>query len=119
MKIAVAADGPDLNAGVGHKLGSSQYLIIVDLDSDGFEAVPNPGASGQRGAGMQSVVLAISRDVKAVITGYCSPAVHDQLKANGIEVLLGVSGTVGEVIERYRVRWSPKFGQVAKSGSCP
>lgn len=102
MKIAVAADGPDLHAGAGHKLGASQYLIIVDLDSGGFEAVPNPGASGQRDAGMQAVVLAISRDVKAVVTGYCSPAVHAQLKANGIEVLLGLSGTVEEVIERYR-----------------
>jgi predicted Fe-Mo cluster-binding NifX family protein len=102
MKIAIAADGMDLSAEVGHKLGASQYLIIVDLDSGDFEAVPNPGASGQRGAGMQAVVLAISRDVKAVLTGYCSPAVQKQFKANGIEVLVGVSGVVRDVIEKYK-----------------
>jgi predicted Fe-Mo cluster-binding NifX family protein len=102
VKIAIAADGPDLSAEVGHRLGASQYLIIVDLDSGGFEAVPNPGASGQHGAGMQAVVLAISRDVRAVLTGYCSPAVQDQFRANEIEVVTGVSGTAGEVIERYR-----------------
>jgi len=102
MKIAIAADGMDLSAEVEHKLGASRYLMIVDLDSGDYEAVPNPGASGQRGAGMQAIVLAISRDVKAVVTGYCSPVAQEQLKANGIEVLLGVSGTVKEVIESYK-----------------
>jgi len=102
VKIAIAADGPDLSAEVGHRLATSRYLTIVDLNSGDFEAVTNPGASGQRGAGMQATVLAISRDVKAVLTGYCSPTVQDQLKANGIEVLTGVSGTVREVIKRYR-----------------
>jgi predicted Fe-Mo cluster-binding NifX family protein len=109
MKIAIATDGPDLNAEVGHKFGTSQYLTIFDLDSGDFEAVPNPGATGQRGAGMQAIVLAISRDVKAVLTAYCSPAVHDQLRANGIEVLTGVSGTVNEVVGKY------KKGNIEKS----
>jgi predicted Fe-Mo cluster-binding NifX family protein len=98
VKIAIAAHGSDLSAEVGHRLGASQYLIIVDVDSGGFEAVTNPGASGQRGAGMQATVLAISRDVKSVLTRYCSPAVQDQLKANGIEVLTGVSGTLGRFV---------------------
>ena len=39
MKIAIAADVPDLSAEVGHRLGASQYLIIVNLDSGDFEAV--------------------------------------------------------------------------------
>ena len=102
MKIAISADGPNLEAKVGHKLGTSQYLVIVDVETEDFEAVPNPGASGQRGAGMQAVVLAISRDVKAVLTGYCSPTAYNQLRANGIEVLTGLSGTVEEIVEKYK-----------------
>ena len=31
MKIAIAADGPDLNAEVGHKFGASQYLRLSIL----------------------------------------------------------------------------------------
>jgi len=102
MKIAISADGPSLYAKVGHKFGTSQYLVIVDVESGDFEAVPNPGASGQRGAGMQTVVLAISKDVKTVLTGYCSPNIYNHLKANGIEVLTGLSGTVEEIVEKYK-----------------
>jgi len=60
VKIAISADGSNLNSKVGYKFGTSQYLAIVDLESGDSEAVPNPGASGQRGAGMQAIVLAIS-----------------------------------------------------------
>jgi len=102
VKIAISADTPDLDAKVGHKFGTSQYLIIVDVETGDFEAVPNPGASGQRGAGMQAIILAISRDVKTILTGYCSPTASNQLIANGIEVLTGLSGTVKEVFEKYK-----------------
>jgi len=102
MRIAISADGPNLNAKAGYRFGTSQYLVIVDAESGDFEAVPTPGASTQRGAGMQAIVLAISKDVKTVLTGYYSPTAYNHLKANGIEVLTGVSGTVGEVIEKYK-----------------
>ena len=73
MKIAVSAAGPDLEAKVGHRFGTSEYFLVIDLESNDYEPVSNPGASGQRGSGMQAVVLAISKDVRAVLTGYCSP----------------------------------------------
>jgi len=102
VKIAISANGPNLEAKVGHRFGTSQYLVIVDVETGDFEAVPNPGALGQRGAGMQAIVLAISKGVKTVLTGYCSPNVYNQLKANGIEVLTGLSGTVEEIVEKYK-----------------
>ena len=103
MKIAISADGPNLGAEVGHKLGTSQYLVIVDVETGDFEAVPNPGTSGQCGAGIQSVLLAVSKGVNTIVTGYCSPAIAGQLKASEIEVLTDVGGTVGEVIEKYKM----------------
>ncbi len=102
MKIAIAADGPDLQSTVSNKFGTSQYLVIVDVETGYFEAVPNPGFSGQRGAGVQAVVLAVREDVKSVLTGYCSPPVRGQLMANGIEVLTGLRGRVQEVVEKYK-----------------
>jgi predicted Fe-Mo cluster-binding NifX family protein len=102
MKIAISADGTDLQARVAHRFGASQYLVIVDPGTGYFEAVPNLGTLGQRGAGMHAVVLAVKEGVKAVLTGYCSPAVCSQLTANGIEILTGLSGTVGEVAEKYK-----------------
>ena len=77
MKIAVSSDSAEIEAKVAHKFGTAKYLVIIDLESGDSEAVPNPGASAQRGAGMQAVVLAISKDLKAVLTGYCSPAINN------------------------------------------
>ncbi|MEA1871797.1 MAG: NifB/NifX family molybdenum-iron cluster-binding protein [Chloroflexota bacterium] len=102
MKIAISADGANLEAKVAQKFGISKYLVIIDLDSGDFEAVPNPGVSEQRGAGIQAVMVAISKDARTVLTGWCSPAVHHQLTTNGIEVISGLSGTVGELVEKYR-----------------
>jgi predicted Fe-Mo cluster-binding NifX family protein len=102
MKIAVSADGADLEARVAQRFGLSEYLLIVDLGTGDLETVPNPGASQQRGAGVQAVLLAISKDVKTVLTGWCSPTARHQLTANGIEVISGLSGTAREVVEKYK-----------------
>jgi predicted Fe-Mo cluster-binding NifX family protein len=112
MKIVISAESADLEAEVARRFGTSKYLVIVDLGSGDSEAVPNPGASAQRGAGMQAVVLAISKDVKAVLTGYCSPAINNHLTENGIEVVSGLSDTVGEVVERYKKGDFRKYKEV-------
>ena len=102
MKIAISSEGPDLEAKTANRLGTSQYLIVVDLKTMAVEAVPNPGASAQSGAGVQAVALAVSNEVNTVLTGYCSPIAEGYLSANGIEVLTGISGTVAEVVEKFK-----------------
>lgn len=102
MKIAVSANGPDLEAEVGQRFGVSPYFVIVHRQTMEFEAVPNPGAVGQRAAGIQAVVLAISKEVDAVITGFCSPTAVKYLADNGIDVVTGVKGTVAEAVAQYR-----------------
>jgi predicted Fe-Mo cluster-binding NifX family protein len=102
LRIAISSDKPDLEAKVGRRLGTSKYLIVVDLRTKAFEAVPNSGASGQGSGGIQAMVLAITKKVNTILTGYCSPTAEKYLTANGIEVLTGVSGTVAEVVQQYK-----------------
>jgi len=114
MKIAISADGPDSGAKVAQKLGTARYMIIVDMENGDYEAVQNPVASAQRGAGIQIVLLAVDKGAETIVTGYCSPAIADQLRANGIEVLTGIADTVGEVIEQYRKgEWGKFPGEVS------
>jgi len=68
VKIAISSDGPNLTARVGGKFGTSQYLVTVDVESGEFEAVPKPVDLRHRGAGMQAIVLAVSKDIKTVLT---------------------------------------------------
>ena len=102
MKIAISSEGTNLKAQVGHRFGGSPYLIIIDLDTDNFEAVPNPGPLHQQGAGVQTIVLIFSKGVKVALTGYCSPVARRHLEANGITIFTGVSGTIEEVLKSYK-----------------
>jgi predicted Fe-Mo cluster-binding NifX family protein len=109
LKIAISANGSSLDAQVGHRFGISPYFVIVNPQTMAFEATPNPGAAGQSAAGIQAVVLAISKEVDAVLTGYCSPTAMKHLSDNGIDVLTGIKGTVSEAVAQYmqHVRSTP------------
>ncbi len=102
MKIAMPADGPDLDARVEERFGLASYLLIVDLENGDMEAVPGVANAGQRGAGIRLISIALSRGVGTVLTGYCSPALCSQLEENGVEVIAGVEGKAGEAVERYK-----------------
>jgi predicted Fe-Mo cluster-binding NifX family protein len=102
VKIAISAEGPDLTSQVGHRLGTSPYLIIVDTQTMAFEAVSNPNAGGRGGAGIMAVVLCINKDVDAVLTGNCSPTASRYLSENGVEILTGISSTVADAIRQYK-----------------
>lgn len=108
MKIAVSADGLTLDAKVASRFNTAKYLLIIDIDTSEYEAVPNPFTTGQHGAGIQAIVLAVSKGAKAVLTGYTSPAVVNQFKSSGIEVLTGMTGTVRDAVEQYNMTSSVK-----------
>ena len=120
MKIAVSADSPDLNAKVGFRFGTSKYFVIVDPDTMDFEAVANPGASTYQSSWVQAVVLVISKKVDMVITGYCSSIAIGHLTVNGIQVLSGVEGTVGKVVQMYKkgkLQRQPGVGSSLETGA--
>lgn len=104
MKIAISAEGPDLTAQVGHRFGTSPYLIIVDTQTMAFEAISNPSAGSQGGAGVMAVVLSINKEVDAVLSGYCSPMTTRYLSENGIEVLTAIRATAADAVEQYKKR---------------
>jgi predicted Fe-Mo cluster-binding NifX family protein len=102
VKIFVSANGSTTDASVGQRFGLSPYFIIINPQTMEFEAIPNPGAGEQRAAGMQAVVLAIGKEVDAVLTGFCSPTAMKYLSDNGIDVVTGVKGTVAEAVAKHR-----------------
>lgn len=111
MKIMISAAGPDLTARVGHRFGTSPYLIVVDTQTMAFEAVSNPAADNlQGGAGIMAVVLAISEKVDAVLTGYCSPTARRYLTENGIEVMTGISASAADAVAQFQKRELPGIG---------
>lgn len=103
MKIALSANGPDLEAQVDPRFGRAPYFLIVDPETLECEAVPNQtNLQAPQGAGIQAAALVARYKPAAVLTGHCGPKAFHTLEAAGIDVIVGVEGSVREAVEQYR-----------------
>lgn len=102
MKVAISATGTTLDAAVDPRFGRCSTFVLVETDDMTFEAVDNGNSSLGGGAGIQSAQLMAHNGVKAVLTGNCGPNAHQTLSAAGIDVIVGCSGTVADVVARFK-----------------
>ena len=102
MRIGISTDGPGMDAEVGPRLGTAEYLLVIDSDTMEVEAVHNPGASSLNQAGIQAVILAITHKLDVLLTGYLSPVAEKHLTGNGIRVIRGMSGKAFDAFELCR-----------------
>jgi len=102
MKIVVTATESSLDAQVDPRFGRGAQFLIVETDDMSFEALENPNIAAGGGAGIQSAKLVADKGVQVVLTGHCGPNAFSALEAAGIQVIIGVEGSVREAIEAYK-----------------
>lgn len=102
MRIAISASSPDLSSPVDPRFGRCPYFLFVDPESMEFEAIENPNISSASGVGIQSAQLVAEKGATAVLTGSCGPNAFQTLQAAGVEVIIGVSGTIQEAVAHYK-----------------
>ena len=128
MRIAVSAKESSLDTTVDPRFGRCPYFLIVETDDSSFEAIENQNAALGGGAGIQSAQLMAEKGVKVVLTGNCGPNAYQTLSAAGIQVVVGCSGSIKEVIESFNAgaysaadqpSVASHFGTGAAPGSSP
>ena len=102
MKICVSATADNLEAQLDPRFGRCLYLIVVDSETIQFEAILNMAAGATGGAGIQAAQTTVDKGVKVDITGNVGPNAFGALSAAGIEIVTGASGTVKEVVEKFK-----------------
>lgn len=103
MKVAISASGSDLSSAVDARFGRAPWFIVVDTDTGEWRAVENAqNVQAAQGAGIQSAECVAKEDVAVVMTGHCGPRAYVTLSAAEIKVIVGVEGTVSDVVERYK-----------------
>lgn len=103
MKIAVTAQGTDLESQVDPRFGRAKYFAVIDTDSDDLEVVDNAqNLNAAQGAGIQAARNVAELGVEAVLTGHCGPNAFRTLTAAEIKVFTGALGTVKETIEKFK-----------------
>jgi len=102
MKVAVASTGPKLDEHVGTRPDKCPYWLIVDPATMEYEAIPNPLMSvGGPAAGKLLAKIMQEHTVKFILAGGCGCNQLKELGKNGIRVLLGMTGSIRETVEKF------------------
>jgi predicted Fe-Mo cluster-binding NifX family protein len=102
VKIVVTSTEPGLDAQVDPRFGRCQFFVFVETDDLSFEAVENPNIAVGGGAGIQSAQAIAEKGAAVVLTGNCGPNAYQTLAAAGVQVIVGVSGSVRQVVEQFK-----------------
>lgn len=101
MKIAVSASDPELSGPVDPRFGRCAYFLFVDSETMQFKAAENPNVTSSSGAGIQSAQLVVKKGANVLLTGSCGPNAFQTLQAAGVEVVVGVTGTVQDAVQQF------------------
>lgn len=104
MKIAITSTGQTLESEVDQRFGRAELFLIVDTETGEAKAVDNQqNLDAPQGAGIQAAKTIIDQGAEVLITGHCGPNAFKTLKAARINVVVGAQGTVGQMVERFKV----------------
>jgi predicted Fe-Mo cluster-binding NifX family protein len=102
MKIAVTANGVDLDAPASPIFGRCTTYMLVDTETMQYEAIANPAVSAGGGAGVQAAQFIIERGAQAVVTGNVGPNAFGVFQAGAVPVYLFKEGTVQQAVEAFQ-----------------
>ena len=102
MKIAISADGPNLEAQASPIFGRTASFILVDTDTLAWEALDNAAIGAAGGAGIQSAQFVIQRGAQAVVSGSVGPNAFQLFRAAGVPVYQHRGGTVRQVVAAFQ-----------------
>jgi predicted Fe-Mo cluster-binding NifX family protein len=102
MRIAVSVSLSSLDAPVDPRFGRARYFLLIDPATLAWEAVDNAqNLDLSQGAGIQAAQNLLRHDVQVLLTGNCGPKAFKVLKAAGIKVCVGVTGSAREAVHSY------------------
>jgi len=100
MKIAVSAQGKELDSMVDPRFGRAMYFIIYETESETFEAINNEqNVMAAQGAGIQASQRVVAHKPDLIVSGNLGPNAFQALAAAGIKIALWSDGKVSEAIE--------------------
>ena len=93
MKVAISAQGNDIEALVDPRFGRARWFIIADAETGEWQAHDNSAnVEAGGGGGAQAGSTVALRGAEAVITGNVGPNAHKVLAAAGIVIYRAGNG---------------------------
>ena len=105
MKIAISTSTADLDSLVDPRFGRAASFVIVDTETEEWNAYPNPALNASGGAGVQAAQFITEHGAQAAISGDFGPNAYSSLVAAGVKMFLAPASeplTARELLARYR-----------------
>ncbi|MCF8085171.1 MAG: NifB/NifX family molybdenum-iron cluster-binding protein [Deltaproteobacteria bacterium] len=102
MKVMITSTGVTTEDAMDPRFGRCSTFLLVDTEEETVQAIPNEAVTRGSGAGIQAAETIVDLGAEAVITGQVGPKAAQVLKAAGIPVYVGGSGTAREALEAFR-----------------
>jgi predicted Fe-Mo cluster-binding NifX family protein len=105
MKIAISTSTADLDSLVDPRFGRAASFVIVDTETEEWNAYPNPALNASGGAGVQAAQFITEHGAQAAISGDFGPNAYSALVAAGVKMFLAPASeplTARELLARYR-----------------
>lgn len=105
MKIAITTETGNLDAPFYPRFGRAVYFLIVDAETEEYEAYANPARDASGGAGVQAAQFISERGAQVVISGDFGPKAYNALAAGGVQMFLAPANkdlTARELLERFQ-----------------
>ncbi|MDQ7785135.1 MAG: NifB/NifX family molybdenum-iron cluster-binding protein [Desulfomonilaceae bacterium] len=102
MRVAITAQGKDLDTEMDPRFGRAQYILIVDTDGTIVDVIDNEeNRAAMGGAGISAAKRLADRKVDVLLTGSTGPNARAALGAAGIAICEGKWGTARQALERF------------------
>lgn len=102
MKIAITSLGETLEAKVDPRFGRAARFVVIDTETMDFNVIKNENLDAAGGAGINSAKVVIDAGAEAILTGNCGPNAERTLRAAGVKLYTGVTGTVAEAVALFK-----------------
>jgi predicted Fe-Mo cluster-binding NifX family protein len=101
MKIAVSSSGKELDSPVDAHFGRCTTFVIVDSETDDYEAIENTASEAGSGAGIAAATGLAKAGIEVVLTGNLGPNASRTLATLGIRAFRAEGDTVGKSVAAY------------------
>ena len=103
MKLIITASGEGLESEVDTRFGRAKNFMVIDTETEKWEMIDNnQNLNAAQGAGIQAAQNVVDAGAEVVITGNCGPKAFSVLKTADVDVYVCESGTVKDMLEKFR-----------------
>jgi predicted Fe-Mo cluster-binding NifX family protein len=114
MKIAISAQGADLDARTSDVFGRAPTFILLDTETGAFEALANPAMEQRGGAGTFAAQFVLRQGAEGVLSSALGPNALRVFEAAGVPVYQTPQCTIRAAIDMFKSDRLPRLQEPSR-----